>query len=103
MNAVTIAVAAVVGLAAYTAGRVAKSRETDQRHAEELTRNWRHGQSFGRRQSVGYDEGFAEGWTSGRIALAEERTARSMHPTGSPESFLRVVDLEADERMKGMD
>jgi len=66
-------------------------------HRDELVRQWREGQTYGERK------GYADGWTSGRIALVEEQQARRMHPTGSPLSELKAVDLEADEQMRRLD
>lgn len=62
---------------------------------EELVRQWREGQVYGKR------EGYAEGWTTGRLQLVEEQDAKRHHPTGSPLSHLRALDAEADRRMKG--
>ena len=69
----------------------------DDAHRDELVRQWREGQSWGERK------GYADGWTSGRLALVEEQQARRMHPTGSPLSELKAIDAEADDRMRGLD
>ena len=66
-------------------------------HRDELVRNWREGAAYGTAK------GYADGWTSGRLALVGEQQARRMHPTGSPESVLKAIDAEADRRMKGGD
>jgi hypothetical protein len=66
-------------------------------HRDELVRQWREGKSWGERK------GYADGWTSGRLALVEEQQARRMHPTGSPESVLKALDAEADDRMRKLD
>ena len=46
-------------------------------------------------------EGYAHGWTSGRVQLVDEQEAKRHHPTGSPLSHLRALDAEADRRMRG--
>ena len=66
-------------------------------HRDELVRQWREGQTYGERK------GYADGWTSGRLALVEEQQARRMHPTGSPLSELKAIDAEADDQMRGLD
>jgi hypothetical protein len=58
-------------------------------YRDELVRQWR--------------EGYAHGFTTGRVQLVGEQQARRMHPTGSPESVLKAIDAEADRRMKGGD
>jgi hypothetical protein len=58
-------------------------------HRDELVRQWR--------------EGYAHGFTTGRVQLVEEQQARRMHPTGSPLSELKAIDAEADDRMRGLD
>jgi hypothetical protein len=58
-------------------------------YRDELVRQWR--------------EGYAHGFTTGRVQLVGEQQARRMHPTGSPESVLKAIDAEADRRMKGDD
>jgi hypothetical protein len=58
-------------------------------YRDELVRQWR--------------EGYAHGFTTGRVQLVGEQQARRMHPTGSPESVLKALDAEADRRMKGGD
>ena len=94
MTAVLFVVAAfVVGMA--TGGMVTVARdygtEVDDQdaHRDELVRQWR--------------EGYAHGWTTGRSHFVNEQHARRMHPTGSPLSDLKVVDAEADDRMRGLD
>ena len=105
MSAVTTAaVAAVVGLVAYVAGRISKAKELAPRTAAATTSPatfWREGQEYGKAE--GYDKGYADGWTSGRLALVEEEQSRRMHPTGSPLSELKAIDAEADDRMRGLD
>ena len=61
----------------------------DDAYRDELVRQWR--------------EGYAHGFTTGRVQLVGEQQARRMHPTGSPESVLKAIDAEADRRMKGGD
>jgi len=61
----------------------------DDAYRDELVRQWR--------------EGYAHGFTTGRVQLVGEQQARRMHPTGSPESVLKALDAEADRRMKGGD
>lgn len=50
-----------------------------------------------------FRRGYVHGWTEGRVAAEGERLAKAQHPTGSPESFMRTVDLEADRRMRELD
>ena len=68
---------------------------TDDALRDELVRQWREGAQYGE------GKGYAEGWTSGRIALVGEQEAQRRHPTGSPLSHLRALDAEADRRMRG--
>ncbi len=46
-------------------------------------------------------EGYAHGWTTGRVQLVDEQEAKRHHPTGSPLSHLRALDVEADRQMGG--
>jgi hypothetical protein len=64
---------------------------------DQLVAQWRQGHDYGK------DLGYADGWTSGRLALVDEQQARRYHPTGSPLSQLKALDAEADRRMKGSD
>ena len=68
---------------------------TDDAMRDELVRQWREGASYGEAK------GYADGWTSGRIALVGEQEAQRRHPTGSPLSHLRALDAEADRQMGG--
>ena len=68
---------------------------TDDALRDELVRQWREGAQYGE------GKGYAEGWTSGRIALVGEQEAQRRHPTGSPLSALKALDAEADRRMRG--
>ena len=103
MSAVTVAAAAVGGLLAYVAGRRSKANELDRQPPATTSPAtfWREGKEYGKAE--GYDKGYADGWTSGRLALVEEQQARRMHPTGSPLSELKAIDAEADDRMRGLD
>jgi hypothetical protein len=94
MTAVLFVIAAfVVGL--FGGALVSAARDYGVKQAEddvyrnELVRQWR--------------EGYAHGFTTGRVQLVGEQQARRMHPTGSPESVLKALDAEADRRMRELD
>ncbi len=88
-----VAVAFFVGVfggALVSAARdYALEQAEEDAYRDELVRQWR--------------EGYAHGFTTGRVQLVGEQQARRMHPTGSPESVLKAIDAEADRRMKGGD
>jgi len=94
MTAVLFVVAAffvgVFGGALVSAARdYGLEQAEDDAYRDELVRQWR--------------EGYAHGFTTGRVQLVEEQQARRMHPTGSPLSELKAIDAEADDRMRGLD
>jgi len=94
MTAVLFVIAAfVVGLfggALVSATRDYGIEQADNdTYRDELVRQWR--------------EGYAHGFTTGRVQLVSEQQARRMHPTGSPESVLKALDVEADDRMRELD
>jgi hypothetical protein len=97
MTALLVVVGAFV--AGFVGGHEVASRDARRAQGDSSARHWRAGQTYGKRE--GYDKGYAEGWTSGRVALVGEQQARRMHPTGSPLSDLKAIDAEADRRMKG--
>ena len=102
MSALTAAaIAFVVGFMAYVAGRISKANEVDHTPRAsvplDVGRHWREGHDYGKHK------GYAEGWTSGRLALVEEQQARRMHPTGSPMSDLKALDNEADQQLRKFD
>ena len=96
-----VALAFFVGTFIGAAVSVARDYNAEQAdadaHRDDVVRAWREGQHHGERK------GYADGWTSGRLALVEEQQARRMHPTGSPLSELKAIDAEADDRMRGLD
>ena len=94
MTAVLFVIAAfVVGL--FGGALVSAARDygveqaEDGAYRDELVRQWR--------------EGYAHGFTTGRVQLVGEQQARRMHPTGSPESVLKALDAEANDRMRELD
>jgi hypothetical protein len=99
MTAVLVVVGAFV--AGFAGGHQVAMRDARRTQGDSSARHWRDGHTYGKRE--GYDNGYAEGWTSGRISLVEEQQARRMHPTGSPLSELKAIDAEADDRMRGLD
>ena len=80
-----------VGVVVGTTTKVAAEYQAESRDRsadrDQLVRTWR--------------EGYANGFTTGRIQLLDEQRAQRHHPTGSPLSHLRALDAEADRRMKG--
>ena len=94
MTAVLFVVAAFVvglfgGALVWAARDSGVEQAEDDAYCDELVRQWR--------------EGYAHGFTTGRVQLVGEQQARRMHPTGSPESVLKALDAEADDRMRELD
>ena len=86
-----------IGALVSVARDYAVEQADEDTHRDDLVRAWREAQHYGEAK------GYADGWTSGRLALVEEQQARRMHPTGSPLSELKAIDAEADDRMRGLD
>jgi hypothetical protein len=87
MSAVAALVAAAAG--AGLAWAAARRTELD-----------RHEAAFLERGAARWNEGYAAGWTAGRLALTGELHAKTLHPTGSVHAEVvrsaeKVVDLEA--------
>ena len=56
----------------------------DDAHRDELVRQWR--------------EGYAHGWTSGRVQLVDEGRAKAHHPTSHPlAEVIRIEHRRKDE------
>ena len=87
MSAVAALIAAITG--AVLGWAAARRTEVD-----------RHEAAFLERGATRWNEGYAAGWTAGRLALTGELHAKTLHPTGSVHAAAvhdaqRIVDLEA--------
>jgi hypothetical protein len=70
-------------------------RNRPRRHDDDLSRNWREGQAYGKREGI--DEGYVAGWTAGRVALLGEQEAQRHHPTAHPTAVLRQIEDRASD------